>query len=140
MPSEASKSTGVHVPSAATSTRIGDTCSEAAVAIEGVKAGRIVCFGVSLRDLATEGLVVLCESEELESIWPDIAARMRKAVPAKLDVDLVDARVVPIGTLRKSTSGKLARDGNRNWYLAGKFGPIAENILRDVGTVASRVA
>lgn len=106
---------------------------EAAASIEGVKAGRIVCFGVTLRDLATEGLVALCESEEPETTWPDIAARMRKAVPAKLDVDLVDARVVPVGTLRKSTSGKLARDGNRQWYLAGKFGPIAENI--DPGVV-----
>jgi hypothetical protein len=30
--------------------------------------------------------------------------------------------------LRKSTSGKLARSGNRAWYLEGRFGPPSERV------------
>jgi fatty-acyl-CoA synthase len=96
----------------------------AAAEVPGVHAGRIVCFGVEQQSLATEGLVVLFESDEAESDWPRIADRVRRAIPARLDVDLIDARVVARSTLRKSTSGKLARDGNRQWYLECRFGPI----------------
>jgi fatty-acyl-CoA synthase len=101
---------------------------ENVASVPGVKSGRIVCFGVRLRDLATEGLVVLCESDEPEEAWGEIVRQARTAVPARLDVDLVDARVVPLGTLLKSTSGKLARDSNRRGYAAGKFGPVTLNL------------
>ncbi len=88
----------------------------------GVHPGRAVCFGIWLPKLATEGLVVLAESDLPESEWPEVVRRLRAAVPARLDLDLVDARVVQPGSLRKSTSGKLARGGNREWYLEGRFG------------------
>ena len=48
-----------------------------------------------------------------------------------LDIDLADARVVPRGKLRKSTSGKLARGGNREWYLNGTFGAVAATVSSD---------
>jgi acyl-CoA synthetase (AMP-forming)/AMP-acid ligase II len=90
--------------------------------VPGCHPGRAVCFGVPVR--GTESLVLLVESEEPEDRWPEIARQLRALAPARLDLDLVDARVVARGTLRKSTSGKLARDGNREWYLAGRFGAI----------------
>ncbi len=96
----------------------------AAAEVPGVHPGRIVCFGVEQQALATEGVILLFESEEPEDQWSEVARRARQAIPARLDVDLLDARVVPRSTLRKSTSGKLARDGNRQWYLEGRFGPI----------------
>ncbi len=96
--------------------------------VHGVHAGRVVSFGVPLRDLGTEGLVVLVESDEPEDFWLEIAERVRTAVPARLDTDVADARVVPRGQLRKSTSGKLARGGNREWYLDGKFGKIPAGV------------
>lgn len=96
----------------------------AAAEVPGVHPGRIVCFGVEQQSLATEGVVLLFESEEPEDQWPEIARRARQSIPARLDVNLLDARVVPRSTLRKSTSGKLAREGNRQWYLEGRFGPI----------------
>jgi fatty-acyl-CoA synthase len=99
--------------------------------VEGVHAGRVVSFGVPMRQLGTEGLVILVESDEQESAWEEIAGKIRAAVPARLDIDVADARVVPRGRLRKSTSGKLARGGNREWYLDGTFGAIPETISRD---------
>ncbi|MCK6548438.1 AMP-binding protein [Myxococcota bacterium] len=107
---------------------------QAVAAVEGVYPGRVVCFGVGVRELGTEGLVVLVESELPEDTWPELARRIQRAVPAALDVDLVEARVIRRQELRKSTSGKLARGGNREWYLAGKFGPIPARIATEGGT------
>lgn len=97
-------------------------------AVEGVYPGRVVCFGAEVRGLGTEGLVVLVESELDETEWPDLCRRIQRAVPASLDLDLTEARVVPRGALRKSTSGKLAREGNREWYLAGEFGQVSPKL------------
>ncbi|MEK7826510.1 MAG: hypothetical protein AAB299_02040 [Thermodesulfobacteriota bacterium] len=96
--------------------------------VSGVHAGRVVSFGVPMFELGTEGLVVLVESDEPEAAWDESAAQVRISVPARLDIDLADARVVPRGKLRKSTSGKLARGGNREWYLNGTFGTIPPTI------------
>jgi acyl-CoA synthetase (AMP-forming)/AMP-acid ligase II len=101
---------------------------ESAAGVPGVHPGRLVCFGVEQRSLATEGLVLLLESDEPESDWVQLAQRVRKAIPARLDVDLLDVRVVARSTLRKSTSGKLAREGNRQWYLEGRFGAVPPGI------------
>ncbi len=101
---------------------------EAAAGVPGVHPGRLVCFGVEQLSLATEGLVLLFESDEPESDWDLLALRVRQAIPARLDVDLLDARVVARASLRKSTSGKLAREGNRQWYLEGRFGAIPSGI------------
>jgi len=100
----------------------------AAAEVPGVHPGRIVCFGVEQRALATEGLVLLFESDEPESAWEELAQRVRLAIPARLDVDLLDVRLVARSALRKSTSGKLAREGNRQWYLEGRFGAIPSGI------------
>lgn len=104
---------------------------QAAAEVDGVRAGRVVCFGVDVSGLGTEGLVVLCESELPPERWNDLSRRVCAAVPARLDLDLVDARVVPRGELRKSTSGKLARSGNRAWYLEGRFGAPPPHVLQN---------
>jgi fatty-acyl-CoA synthase len=94
----------------------------------GVHAGRAVCFGVAVPRLATEGLVVLAESDLPEAEWPEVERRLRASVPARLDLDLSDVRVVAPSSLRKSTSGKLARSGNREWYLEGRFGLVPPHL------------
>ncbi len=86
---------------------------QAAAELPGVYPGRVVCFGVRQRSLGTEGLVVLLESEESEAAWDEIGRNVRVSIPARLDLDLIDVRVVARGTLRKSTSGKLARGQSR---------------------------
>ena len=92
--------------------------------VPGVHPGRVVAFGVPHRGLGTEGLVALFESDEPEAEWPQVVRRVRQVVPSRLDLDLLDVRIVRRGALRKSTSGKLARGGNREWYLEGQFGPV----------------
>ncbi len=92
--------------------------------IPGIHPGRAVCFGVSLAARGTEGLVILAESDLPEAEWPALASRVRLAVVKAADVDVLDMRIVARNSLRKSTAGKLARDGNREWYLDAKFGPL----------------
>ena len=96
--------------------------------VPGVHPGRVVVFGVPHRGLATEGLVALVESDLPEAAWPEVVRAVRTSVPSRLDLDLIDARVVAPGSLRKSTSGKLARDGNRQWYLEGRFGRVSDAV------------
>jgi hypothetical protein len=85
------------------------------------------------------GLFRRADAEMAPKAWwcwsrrqPEVPGKGRRAVrisvPARLDIDLADARVVPRGKLRKSTSGKLARGGNREWYLNGTFGTIPPTI------------
>jgi len=93
----------------------------AAERVEGVYAGRVVAFGVDLAGRGTEGIVILAESEVDPSTWDEIASNIRRAVARQLDADVSDARVVPRATLRKSTSGKLARARNRDDFLSGAF-------------------
>jgi len=99
--------------------------------IPGVHPGRVVCFGVNLHSLGTEGLVVLLEADRSDAEWPDLLTTIRTQIPARLDADLFDVRIVPRGELRKSSAGKLARSGNREWYLAGRFGPISPDVFSE---------
>jgi NAD(P)-dependent dehydrogenase (short-subunit alcohol dehydrogenase family) len=93
-------------------------------AIPGVHPGRAVCFGVPVAAHGTEGLVILVESDLPEAEWNAQVARIRAAVVETADVDVFDIKVITRNLLRKSTAGKLARDGNRTWYLDGRFGPL----------------
>ena len=102
----------------------------AAAEVPGVYPGRVVCFGVFFSALGTEGLVILLESEEPDSSWAELARKVRSVVTGRLDVDVFDCRIVPRERLRKSTSGKLARGSNRDWYLEGQFGAISTEVGR----------
>lgn len=85
--------------------------------IDGVDSGRVVAFGVDDPNSGTEGLVILVEPEEDE---PDkmLPLTIRKRVAQAFDCTPRDVKVVPKRWLIKSTSGKLARAGNREKYLA----------------------
>lgn len=90
--------------------------------VPGIHPGRAVAFGVAVRAMGTDGVVVLAEADAPEADWDDVRRKLRAAVSASLDLDLIDVVVLPRAALRKSTSGKLARSGNRDWYLEGRFG------------------
>lgn len=86
--------------------------------VEGVRAGRVVVFGLANERAGTEGLIVLAEGEEFEGDEARrLSLRIRNAVAQELDCTPQDVRVVPPRWLVKSTAGKLARADNRSKYL-----------------------
>ena len=88
-------------------------------AVEGVAPGRTVAFGVADPQLGTDRVVVLCEvAKGWTGEHVDIAREVRKTAAHLLDVTVGAVRVVPRGWIIKTSSGKLARQANREKYLA----------------------
>lgn len=84
----------------------------------GVIPGRVAAFGVQDAVRGTERLVVLAETA-VDDVGE--RRRMRREIVAKvagrIDAAPADVRLVPPRWLVKSTSGKMARDRNRERYL-----------------------
>jgi fatty-acyl-CoA synthase len=85
--------------------------------VPGVIAGRVVAFGVPDEPLGTEAIVVLAESDAEGGATAAVARGIHDAVAAATEVVPHDVRIVAPRTLRKSSSGKLARAENRRRYL-----------------------
>ena len=89
---------------------------------DGVRAGRVVAFGVFDVDKGTEALVVLAELAFQEAAGEAALELLRREIHEKvlsgLGVSVGDLRFYPAQTLHKSTSGKLSRHRNRDMYLA----------------------
>jgi fatty-acyl-CoA synthase len=86
----------------------------AVAAVDGVRAGNIIAFGVEGRR-GKEGLIVVAESkaDDVEACRRTVAERVREAVgiPAK------EVVLVAPGTLPKTSSGKLQRSLCKQRYL-----------------------
>ena len=94
--------------------------------VPGVIAGRSVAFGLADEQHGTERLIVLAETGLTESAHRDALQRVIVArVSAQADVAPADVRLVPPRWLRKSTSGKIARNQNRRRYVEqlARLGP-----------------
>ena len=90
--------------------------------VPGIAAGRVVAFGLSDEVAGTEKLVILAEAEPDSAEHPkQLALKIRNAVAQELDCTLGLVQIVPTRWLVKSTSGKLARNDNRQKFLATKF-------------------
>jgi fatty-acyl-CoA synthase len=91
--------------------------------LPGIKPGRAVAFGIYDDSEGTEKLVLMAEidTESLSGeTGPDedaLKTAMRDTVLSRFFVNVSDIRLFPTETLRKSTSGKLARGANRELYL-----------------------
>jgi fatty-acyl-CoA synthase len=86
--------------------------------VPGVHAGRVAAFGIFNDDLGTEEIVVVAESDSQdshESRW--IADSIKVNVARGSDVVVRYVRIVPPRWLIKTSSGKLARQANRQKYL-----------------------
>ncbi len=86
-------------------------------AVPGVKAGRVVAFGVDDARQGTQRLVVLCEPAR-DALDDDALAGGAPPRRGALGVGNVAVHAVPAGSLVKSSSGKLARAENRRRHLA----------------------
>ena len=85
----------------------------AASAVDGVRAGNVIAFGVEGRR-GREAVVVVAESraDDVDSVRDAVAAQVRDAVGVSTEVVLVNP-----GTLPKTSSGKLQRSLCRSRYL-----------------------
>jgi acyl-CoA synthetase (AMP-forming)/AMP-acid ligase II len=87
--------------------------------VDGVQPGRVVALAVPDEAEGTHRLVVLAEASA-PAVDGDREASLRAAIAAALVPRRItphDIRVVPRGTLLKSSSGKLSRARNRTLYL-----------------------
>ena len=93
--------------------------------VPGVIAGRVVAFGVPDEALGTEAIVVLAESDAEGGATAAVKRGIHDAVAAATEVVPHDVRIVAPRTLRKSSSGKIARGENRRLYLEDREGEAA---------------
>jgi acyl-CoA synthetase (AMP-forming)/AMP-acid ligase II len=91
---------------------------EVAADVEGVHPGRVVAFGLFNEDAGTEDVVVVAETDIVE---PEerrrIATDIRKRVNQGSDIALRYVEVVDRMWLVKTSSGKVARNANREKYV-----------------------
>jgi fatty-acyl-CoA synthase len=104
--------------------------------VPGVRKGNVVAFSVPAAD--TEEVVVVAETTELD---PEARAEIVKKVKAHLNVQLslavADVRLLGVGELPKTSSGKLQRRKTREQYLARTLG--SEGV-RTLGKNAARLS
>lgn len=92
---------------------------EIANQVEGIYPGRAVAFGLYNEHTATESVVMVCEIVGNPSLEQQkvIAGTLRQMVAQRSEITLADIRLVSERWVIKSSSGKIARDANRQKYL-----------------------
>lgn len=86
--------------------------------VPGVKAGRVVAFGVFSEVNSSEELVIVAERASADADDAGIARALRERVFDETNIDAKDIRIVDADWLVKTTSGKMSREKNREKYLA----------------------
>jgi 1-acyl-sn-glycerol-3-phosphate acyltransferase len=96
---------------------------ETAAAVEGIRRGCVVAFGVENAVLGTEGLVVVAETRvEGDAARERIAAAVTERVTEAVEVPPDQVILVPPGAVPKTSSGKVRRAATREQYLQGALG------------------
>jgi fatty-acyl-CoA synthase len=85
-----------------------------------VRTGNVVAFGVPGRG-ESEELVLVAETRVVDDT-ERIAKEIRGRIAEAMAVTPGDVRIVPPGTLPKTSSGKLRRSETKNLYIAGELG------------------
>ena len=96
--------------------------------VEGVNPGRVSAFSVFDEKLQTERVVVVAESDGHDG--PDksrIVLEIRQRILAGFQIGNFDVALVPPQWLVKSTSGKIARNANRQKWLEAHTGEKARS-------------
>jgi fatty-acyl-CoA synthase len=84
--------------------------------VEGIKAGRVVAFGVYNHVSGSEDVVIVAETNDTENKQRMIST-VRSAVAGGLGLAVSSVTLVPSRWLIKTTSGKVSRAQNREKYL-----------------------
>ncbi|MBI4659121.1 MAG: AMP-binding protein [Verrucomicrobia bacterium] len=86
--------------------------------VEGVVHGRCVAFGLANAEKGTEELIILAETKQTDAqIRAAIEQEIYERVASQTETVPGDIRLVDHMWLLKSSSGKIARSGNRQRYL-----------------------
>ena len=97
------------------------------LAIDGLRAGCFVAFGVEDESRGTEGLVVVSEVEpERESDASRLSREVRTALASELGLTVEHLLLVRKGTLTKTSSGKRRHRHFRELYRRGDLVPLYE--------------
>ena len=95
-----------------------------AEAVDGVRAGGAVAFGVHDEQQATESVVLVCETRtEDRDARLEIAERVGEAVQEECGVAVDRVVLVGPGTIPKTSSGKRQRSLCRRLYLEDRLSP-----------------
>jgi fatty-acyl-CoA synthase len=89
----------------------------------GIHPGRVAAFGIFDEQAGTEEVVLVAEAELPAGLEPQAATRLadeiRRRVTAGSDIALRHVEIVGRNWLIKTSSGKIARQANRQKYLDG---------------------
>ena len=93
---------------------------ELASRAEGIRKGCVVAFGLKDKGSGTEKLVIVAESREQDAgRRAAIAAAINDEVSRGLGLPPDRVELIPPGSIPKTSSGKLRRDGTKQLYAAG---------------------
>jgi len=93
---------------------------ELAARIEGIRKGCIVAFGIKDQASGTEKMVVVAESRETNGARrSEMAAKITEVVSRGLGLPPDRVELLPLGSIPKTSSGKLRREETKQLYLAG---------------------
>ena len=96
---------------------------ELASRAEGTRKGCVVAFGLKDAKTGTEKLVIVAESREQDAARRKaIVAAINDEVSRGLGLPPDRVELVPPGSIPKTSSGKLRRDGTKQLYSAGTLG------------------
>jgi acyl-CoA synthetase (AMP-forming)/AMP-acid ligase II len=89
--------------------------------VQGVRKGCVVAFGVPDVATGTESVVVVAETRQPEDGHEAISRQIATVVQAAMGLRPDHVRLVPPGTVPKTSSGKLQRSRSRDLWLAGDW-------------------
>jgi fatty-acyl-CoA synthase len=93
---------------------------ELAARVEGIRKGCIVAFGIKDQASGTEKMVVVAESRETnDERRLEMAAKVTEVVSRGLGLPPDRVELLPLGSIPKTSSGKLRREETKQLYLAG---------------------
>ena len=93
---------------------------ELAARVEGIRKGCIVAFGIKDQASGTEKMVVVAESREADAARRSaMASAVTKEVSRGLGLPPDRVELLPLGSIPKTSSGKLRREETKQLYLAG---------------------
>ena len=96
---------------------------ELASRAEGTRKGCVVAFGLKDANTGTEKLVIVAESREQDAARRKaIVAAINDEVSRGLGLPPDRVELIPPGSIPKTSSGKLRRDGTKQLYSAGTLG------------------